>query len=35
EIADHLIILDGGRILARTERGTPAFEAALAALRPD
>ncbi|OYW43121.1 MAG: ABC transporter ATP-binding protein, partial [Azorhizobium sp. 12-66-6] len=35
EIADHLIIIDGGRILARTERGMPAFAAALATLRPD
>ncbi|MFG1422307.1 thiol reductant ABC exporter subunit CydC [Roseixanthobacter liquoris] len=35
EIADHFIIIDGGRILARAQRGTPAFEAALAMLRPD
>ncbi|MFG1427031.1 thiol reductant ABC exporter subunit CydC [Xanthobacter sp. VTT E-85242] len=34
-IADRLILIDDGRIRARTERGTPAFEAALATLRPD
>jgi ATP-binding cassette subfamily C protein CydC len=34
-LADRLIVLDGGRILADTRRGTPDFHAALAALRPD
>jgi ATP-binding cassette subfamily C protein CydC len=34
-LADRLIVLDGGRILADTLRGTPDFHAALAALRPD
>jgi ATP-binding cassette subfamily C protein CydC len=34
-LADRLIVLDGGRILAESRRGTPNFHAALAALRPD
>jgi len=34
-LADRLIVLDGGRILADVARGAPAFHAALAALRPD
>jgi ATP-binding cassette subfamily C protein CydC len=34
-LADRLIVLDGGRILADTRRGTPDFHAALTALRPD
>ncbi|MFG1421288.1 thiol reductant ABC exporter subunit CydC [Roseixanthobacter liquoris] len=35
EIADHLVMIDRGRIVFRAERGEPAFHAALAALRPD
>jgi ATP-binding cassette subfamily C protein CydC len=34
-LADRLVVLDGGRVLADTRRGTPDFHAALAALRPD
>jgi ATP-binding cassette subfamily C protein CydC len=34
-LADRLIVLDGGRVLADTRRGTPDFDAALGALRSD
>ncbi|HEX8477855.1 MAG TPA: ATP-binding cassette domain-containing protein [Telluria sp.] len=34
-LADRLVVLDGGRIVAESRRGTPDFHAALAALRPD
>jgi ATP-binding cassette subfamily C protein CydC len=34
-LADRLIVLDDGRVLADAQRGTPDFTAALAALRPD
>jgi len=34
-LADRLIVLDAGRVLADITRGTPDFDAALAALRPD
>ena len=33
--ADRLLCMDAGRIVADLPRGTPAFDAALAALRPD
>ncbi len=35
EVADRLIIIDGGRIIASPRRGETAFDAALAALRQD
>ena len=35
EIADRLLIMNSGRIIAAPKRGEPAFQAALAALRPD
>lgn len=35
EIADRLMIIDSGRIIAAPKRGEPAFDAALDALRPD
>ena len=34
-LADRLLVLDGGRLLADLRRGAPAFDAALATLRPD
>jgi len=34
-LADRLLVLSGGRLLADLRRGTPAFDAALATLRPD
>jgi ATP-binding cassette, subfamily C, bacterial CydC len=34
-LADRLLILDSGRIVAEPRRGEPGFDAALAALRPD
>jgi ATP-binding cassette subfamily C protein CydC len=34
-LADRLLVLDGGRLLADLQRGAPAFDAALATLRPD
>lgn len=35
EIADRLLIMDHGRIIATKRRGEPGFEGALALLRPD
>lgn len=35
ELADRLLVLDQGRIIAAHRRGEPGFAAALAALRPD
>jgi ATP-binding cassette subfamily C protein CydC len=34
-LADRLVCMQGGRIVADLQRGTPAFDAALSALRPD
>ncbi|TIX86942.1 thiol reductant ABC exporter subunit CydC [Rhizobium sp. P44RR-XXIV] len=35
EIADRIVLLDGGQITATARRGTPEFETLLARLRPD
>jgi ATP-binding cassette subfamily C protein CydC len=35
ELADRLVCMKSGRIVADLQRGTPAFDAALSALRPD
>ncbi|OYX14319.1 MAG: thiol reductant ABC exporter subunit CydC [Rhizobiales bacterium 32-66-8] len=35
EMADHLLLMQHGEIIARLQRGDPGFEAALDALRPD
>ena len=34
-LADRLVCMQEGRIVADLQRGTPAFDAALSALRPD